>query len=215
MSKALKGLNVLSKHDPDMFNKILGHKEYKIVIEKADGDAEKLKNIFWNDLADDYHWEFIKGEIVLRSGKSVMAATVKQNLQMLLWGFLKKNKTGEVFGARCVCNFDDNFFSPDIFYYESRNAKLFYAEMNSFPIPDFIIEFNDENTEANNRGVKFEEYKRKGVKEYWMVNTESKTVEQYLLTKGIFDFMGFTKSGKLKSFVVNEFECSLEDIFEM
>ena len=96
MSKPLKGLNVLSKHDPDMFNKILGHKEYKIAIEKADGDAEKLKNIFWNDLADDYHWEFIKGEIVWRSGKSVMAATVKQNLQMLLRGFLKKNKTGEV-----------------------------------------------------------------------------------------------------------------------
>ncbi len=46
MSKPLKGLNVLSKHDPDIFNKILGHKEYKIAIEKADGDAEKLKIFF-------------------------------------------------------------------------------------------------------------------------------------------------------------------------
>ena len=110
MGKAIKGLNVLCKHQPDMFDMILGHEEYKIAIEAADGIEEKLKNVFWNVLADDYHWEFINSEIVLRCGLTITAAVAKQNLQMKLWEFVKRNKIGEVFGGRCICDFEDNFF---------------------------------------------------------------------------------------------------------
>lgn len=214
MSKPMKGLNVLCNHDPDMFNKILGNKEYKAAIIKANGDVENLKHVFWNVLADDYHWEFIQGEIVLRCGMTLKNAMARQNLQMLLWDFVKKRKMGQVFGARCVCDFEDNFFSPGIIYYENSKADNFYDEMNRFPVPDLIVEFNDENTEENNRGVKFDAYENKGVKEYWMVNPENKTIEQYILDKGTFDFIGLTNAGKVSSKVINDFEFSIEDIFE-
>lgn len=214
MSKPIKGLNVLSKHDPDMFRKILGYEEYKEAITKTNGDVEELKQVFWNVLADDYHWEFIQGEIVLRCGMSLKNAIAKQNLQMLLWDFVKKRKIGQVFGARCLCDFGDNFFSPGIVYYESRQADNFQDEMNCFPVPDLIVEFNDDDTEENNRGVKFNEYENKGVKEYWMVNPNNKTVEQYILDKGIFDFIGLTNSGKIKSLLIKNFVVSIEEIFE-
>jgi Uma2 family endonuclease len=214
MSRPIKGINVLSKHDPDMFNKILGHEEYRLAINKANGDVENLKHVFWDVLADDYHWEFIKGEIVLRCGMTIKNAIAKQNLQMFLWNFVKKKKIGQVFGARCVCDFGDDFFSPDIIYYENSKADKFYNEMNRFPVPDLIIEFNDENTEEHNRGIKFDAYESKGVKEYFMVNTENKTIEQYILDKGTFDFIGLIVTGKVNSTVIRGCEFSIEDIFE-
>ena len=197
-----------------MFNKILGNKEYRAAIIKADGDVENLKDVFWNVLADDYHGEFIKGEIVLRCGMTLKNAMARQNLEMLLWDFVKKRKIGQVFGTRCVCDFEDNFFSPGIIYYENSKADKFYDEMNRFPVPDLIVEFNDENTEENNRGVKFDAYENKAVKEYWMVNAENKTIEQYVLDKGTFDFIGLTNSGKVKSILIIDFETSVEEIFE-
>ena len=214
MSKPIKGLNVLSKHDPDMFKKILGYKEYKDAITKAKGDVEELKQVFWNVLADDYHWEFIEGEIVLRCGMIIKNAMAKQNLQMLLWNFVKKRKTGQVFGARCLCDFGDNFFSPGIIYYENSKADNFHNEMNCFPVPDFIVEFNDDDTEENNRGVKFNEYQNKRVKEYWMVNPNNKTIEQYVLDKGILDFIALINSGEVKSLLIKDFAVSIEEIFE-
>lgn len=214
MSRPIKGLNVLCKYDPDMFNKILGHEEYRIAIEETNGDKKKLKNVFCNVLADDYHWEFIKDEIVLRCGLTIKAARAKQNLQILIWEFVKKTKIGESFGSRCVCDFEDNFFSPHIIYYQNKETAYFNDETNLFSVPDFIVECNDENTEENNRGVKFEQYANKGVSEYWMVNIERKTIEQYFLNKGIFDFAGLIKAVKIKSGVIKNFEIDLEEIFE-
>ena len=63
-AKYPKGIKVLSKDFPDMFERILGYEEYRDKIIGAKGDPKALREIFWNDLADDYHWEFIEGEIV-------------------------------------------------------------------------------------------------------------------------------------------------------
>jgi len=211
----MKGLKVLSNiPDFDYFSKILGYEEYKAAIENTNGDKESLKNVFWKVLADDYLWEFINGEIILRGGMTLKACGANQNLMFTLLNFVNENDLGEVFGGRSICDFGENFFSPNIIYFDNKKSKIFKGNTNRFPVPDFILECNDDVCEEQNRGIKFEEYAKYGVGEYWMLNPNKETIEQYALRKGSFDFVGIFKENEIiESGILRGFKISPTDIF--
>ena len=211
----MKGLKVLfNDKNYDYFSRILGYEEYKSAIENTNGDKERLKDVFWNVLKDDYCWEFVNGEIVLRGGMTFKASGANQNLMFKLLEFVQTNNLGEVFGGRSVCNFIENFFSPNIIYFDKEKSKVFKGNTNRFPIPNLIIECNDESCEEQNKGIKFEEYAKYGVEEYWMINPNNESIEQYKLEKGKFDFIGLVKKKEIvESIVLKGFKISLKEIF--
>jgi Uma2 family endonuclease len=211
----MKGLKVLSNMpEYDYFSMILGYEEYKTAIKNTNGDRDKLKDIFLNVLRDDYCWEFVNGEIVLRGGLTIDASIANGNLMFALINYVKLNKLGEVFGGRCLCDFGENFFSPNIIYFDKEKSKVFKGNTNSFPIPNLIVECNDESCEEQNRGIKFEEYAKYGVEEYWMLNPNNEGIEQYQLEKGKFDFVGLIKKEEvIESLALKGFKICLEDIF--
>ena len=211
----MKGLKVLSNSpEEDYFSRILGYKEYKTAIENTDGVAEKLKDVFWNVLADDYCWEFVEGEIVLRGGMTLKASFANQNLMLALFDYVRKNKLGNVFGGRCVCDFGNNFFSPNIVFFDNEKSKVFNDNTNRFPVPNFVVEVNDESCEKQNRGIKFEEYAKYGVEEYWLINPYGESIEQYRLENKKFDFLSLVKGKQaIESVVLKGFEICLNDIF--
>ena len=211
----MKGLKVLfNDKNYDYFSRILGYEEYKSAIENTNGDKERLKDVFWNVLKDDYCWEFVNGEIVLRGGMTFKASGANQNLMFKLLEFVQTNNLGEVFGGRSVCDFIENFFSPNIIYFDKEKSKVFKGNTNRFPIPNLIIECNDESCEEQNKGIKFEEYAKYGVEEYWMINPNNESIEQYKLEKGKFDFIGLVKKKEIvESIVLKGFKISLKEIF--
>ena len=48
-------------------------------------------------------------------------------------------------------------------------------------VPDLIVEVLSHGTEKKDRGYKKDLYEKCGVKEYWLVDTENRVVEVYLL----------------------------------
>ena len=89
--------------------------------------------------------------------------------------------------------------------------------------PDLAVEVLSPSTAKNDRGYKKKLYERFGVKEYWIVNANEKTIEQYLLTDGQFELNavyvlhpGYVLDAmpeKERLNVVTEFKCSLFDDF--
>ena len=53
--------------------------------------------------------------------------------------------------------------------------------------PDLIVEVLSPSTAKNDRGYKKKLYEKCGVKEYWLVDIESRSIEVYLLKDGQFD----------------------------
>lgn len=53
--------------------------------------------------------------------------------------------------------------------------------------PDLIVEVLSFGTQKNDRGYKKNLYEKCGVKEYWLVDPETRTVEVYLSKEGKFD----------------------------
>jgi Uma2 family endonuclease len=74
-----------------------------------------------------------------------------------------------------------NDFEPDICFFRKEVADTFSDKTMFFPAPDLVVEILSKSTEKNDRGVKFEDYAYHGVKEYWIVDPDTETVEQYLL----------------------------------
>jgi Uma2 family endonuclease len=71
-----------------------------------------------------------------------------------------------------------------------------------------------DSTQANDRGVKFDDYAAHGVREYWLIDPENRVVEQYDLTEDAYVLRLKLNAGLLQSRVIEGFEIPLAAIFD-
>jgi len=76
------------------------------------------------------------------------------------------------------------------------------------------VEVLSESTEALDRGIKFEDYAAHGVGEYWIVDPDQETIEQYLLHEGAYRLAVKVKTGSIASAVVTGFEIPVRAVFD-
>ncbi|RKJ52563.1 Uma2 family endonuclease [bacterium 1XD42-1] len=97
-------------------------------------------------------------------------------------------------------------------------------------VPDLIVEVLSHGTEKKDRGYKKDLYERCGVQEYWIVDTESRTVEVYLLKNKKYaldevykvfpDYVTFspgekeTYKNEVSVSLYDDFSIPLQDIFD-
>ena len=107
-----------------------------------------------------------------------------------------------------------NDYEPDICFFGSKKASAFTPSQSKFPAPDLIVEVLSESTEANDRGIKFEDYAAHGVAEYWIVDPVAETIEQYLLQEGVYRLAVKVKTGTIASTAVAGFEIPVRAVFD-
>ena len=80
--------------------------------------------------------------------------------------------------------------------------------------PDLVIEILSPSTQRHDRVTKFNLYQRAGVKEYWMVNIEDKTIQVFVLAEGILrPIESYGKDELAKSRVLAGCEINLTKVF--
>lgn len=99
----------------------------------------------------------------------------------VLFNFLEKKKTGELRIAPYDVHFSkQNIFQPDIIFIANDNLK--HIESKGFTgTPDLVIEILSPGTPQNDLGEKKDVYEQYGVKEYYVVDPESKIVRSFIL----------------------------------
>ena len=87
--------------------------------------------------------------------------------------------------------------------------------MSKFTLKVFTL---SNSTKANDKGVKFKDYAQNGIPEYWIIDPQGKTLEQYHLTRTAPDTYTLLKAhtlyDTLQSKVVQGFEIPVVAIFE-
>jgi len=76
---------------------------------------------------------------------------------------------------------DDTYVIPDVVIVCGENKIIGNGYRG---VPELIVEVLSDKTRSKDKGLKFRLYERVGVKEYWIVDPRSKTVEQYILKDG-------------------------------
>jgi len=84
----------------------------------------------------------------------------------------------------------------------------------SFVAPDWVSEIASPATEKRDRHYKKTLYARHGVREYWIVDPEAKTVEVFTLAEEGFQLdNGYTVGKTLKLFLLESLELDLKEVF--
>ncbi|MCL2351068.1 MAG: Uma2 family endonuclease [Firmicutes bacterium] len=140
-----------------------------------------------------------------------------------------KGKTCSAFGEVDVFLTDKDRVIPDVVVVCDRN-KIKTNGIHG--APDLVAEVLSPKTQKNDRGYKKNLYEKCGVKEYWIVDAEHRSVEVNLLKDGVFyldeiyaiypDYVieGMTEEERSRvpaGFVTSLFPdltISLEDVFE-
>ena len=183
-------------------------------LNQAWEDEQRRRHLFWADVDEGVKAEFINGEIIYHSpvyGRHWMAST---QLTRRLVPHVYDNRLGQVAYEKVMIRLTRNDYEPDICFWTTERAAGFEEKQSVFPAPDFVVEILSDSTRKRDYGVKFIDYARHGVREYWIVDPDQRTVEQYLLEADQFVLAQKLKEGLLRSEVVLGFTIDIQHIFE-
>ncbi len=179
-------------------------------------DEQVRRERFRKELTADIKAEFIAGEIVLHSPAKAKHLRITERLLRLLATYVQAKSLGEVFSEKALICLTRNDYEPDICFFGVEKAAAFNGDTMQFPAPDFIVEVLSDSTAHRDRGVKYDDYSLHAVKEYWIVDCDEQTVEQYLLSDGETQYRLARKlaEGDIQSSVVAGFRIPVTALFD-
>ena len=142
----------------------------------------------FKDIRDDY--ELIEGEKFMAPSPGFGHVNVTANLVTIIGGYARINKLGVAIADNFDVHFPDgNLFKPDFIFVSAEKAKILFQDKNAtlHGVPDMVAEIFSRSTMKRDIGIKKDIYERNGVKEYWIINPWSESIEVYLLKNGKYE----------------------------
>ena len=167
---------------------------------------------------DGNKYELIEGEIYMSRAPSLTHQIALRNFLMAMGLYITDNPIGVVVPGADVVFDDFNGVIPDIvFFRNERRAEIASGDRLS-GAPDLAIEIISPGAENERRDrvLKRRLYGRFGVKEYWLVDMESRTVEVYQLRgEGLELVATFSGDDEMTSSVLPGFRLKVTDLFRI
>jgi Uma2 family endonuclease len=176
--------------------------------------AEQEKRLrFYDEMSGVEKTEFINGEVIVHSPVTLRHSAASGNLFALLKAYVQKHALGYVGHEKLLITLTRNDYEPDIVFFGQAKAQRFTPDQAKFPAPDFVVEVLSGSTESVDRGLKFEDYALHGVAEYWIIDPEQESVEQYLLQGEQYTLAVKVKTGTLQSTAIPGFDIPARAVF--
>ena len=163
--------------------------------------------------------EIIGGEFVMMSAPTINHTFVAGNIYNIFFNYL--------YGKRCTPIMDSGglFLEEDTEQYQPDMMVVCDPDKirpdGVHGAPDLVVEVLSPSTGRYDRGHKMDVYEKHGVREYWIVSPEGRTLEQYVLENGRFvlrdmyavypEFMLKRMKPEEKAAIATEFKCTLFD----
>jgi Uma2 family endonuclease len=177
-------------------------------------DEQKRRRYFYEIIEENKKMEFINGEIIFHSPVKLQHNSATKLLCGLVNAFVIKHKLGFVGIEKILVSLTRNDYEPDICFFGNPKAKNFKAKQAQFPVPDFVVEVLSDSTAKNDRETKFQDYAAHGVGEYWIIDAEKQTVEQYFLQNEQYELVLKAKDGTIESIALPKFKIPIRAIFD-
>ena len=183
-------------------------------IHKALDDEETRRIAFYNEITEQQKIEFINGEIIVHSPVMKRHNTASLLLAQLMNIYAIKHQLGFVGIEKIMITLTRNDYEPDICFFRKEIAENFKEKQTLFPAPNLVIEILSEGTKERDRGIKFKDYQAHGIEEYWIIDPDHQTIEQYHLEENQYELILKANEGTLKSFVMKGFQIPIQAIFD-
>jgi Uma2 family endonuclease len=200
-----------------IFSEIMSQPDAYLIVEEVKKalDKERERRLkFYNDITEQEKAEFINGEIIMHSPAKKRHSNATGLLYTLLSVYARKNDLGFVGIEKVMISLTRNAYEPDVCFFGKEKAVKFSEDEMLYPAPDLVVEVLSSSTQARDRGVKFRDYQAHRIAEYWIIDAENQTLEQYHLLGEEYQLILKSAVGEVKSFAVEGFQIPIRAIFD-
>jgi Uma2 family endonuclease len=124
-------------------------------------------------------YQLIEGELVRDPSPSTNHQAISLAIALLLAGYARVRRSGRVYIAPLdVYLSDTNVFQPDVFFVSKERAAIMADDGIHGP-PDLVVEILSPSSIRRDRVQKLRVYRAAGVKEFWLIDPVSKSIQIY------------------------------------
>ena len=168
---------------------------------------------FWALPESLLHIEYINGEIVMAPSPTVPHQIVQGNLYYALRTFVQDRGLGRIFAAPLdVVLPTGEVVQPDLFFLNAKQAGRVLAAKRVDEVPSFLVEILSPGSATQDTITKRELYEQNGVREYWIVDAERRSIAQLVLRKKHYALMELGEGDRVKGAVLSGFEMSVGEL---
>lgn len=170
---------------------------------------------FREELTPEMKAEFIQGAVIVHSPAKNKHLEVSGRVYRLMGTFVDLHQLGTVHAEKALVALTRNDYEPDICYFGIEKTRQFTPDQLKFPAPDLVVEVLSETTEQRDRGIKFQDYAAHGIAEYWIIDCDQRSIEQYLIDEASKEYRLVQKviEGEIESNVISGFRIPVAAIF--
>jgi Uma2 family endonuclease len=183
-------------------------------LETALKAEQKKRRHFYKIVEENKKMEFINGEIIFHSPVKLQHNRATTLLAKLLDTYVVKHSLGLVGVEKLLVSLTRNDYEPDLCFFGNNKAKSFKKKQMQFPAPDLVVEVLSDSTAKFDRETKFQDYAAHGVQEYWIIDAEKETVEQYVLAQEKYELLRKSDDGHIESVVLQGFTIPIRAVFD-
>ena len=160
-------------------------------------------------------YELLNGKLTFMPSPKDPHQDASGNLFAALLYFVKKHKLGIVRHAPLDVHLDEtNIVQPDILFLS--NERMDRRKDWIYGAPDLMVEILSKGTKKKDQKTKLALYEKHGVLEYWLVDTDNRTVEVHVAKQGKFTKKALLQENELLiAEVVPGFQIPVSDIFSV
>lgn len=199
--------------------KILERPDAQILIDKASYflSSEHQKRMSFREWLDENKKaEFINGEVILHSPVKKKHWSASGNLAFFIGFHIRIHDLGIIAIEKALIDLGKNDYLPDICFFFNEKANLFPDDQMVFPAPDFVVEILSKSTAKNDKGIKHQDYAAHGIREYWIIDPNRRSIDQYILIGDETEYLPAKThlyDQDIKSHVITGFEIPVAAIF--
>jgi Uma2 family endonuclease len=135
--------------------------------------------IVWMD--EDVKAEFVDGKVIIVAPESSKSERLRWFIGKVLSTFVEHHGLGEVFGPNFRIRVRQGLWRvPDLLFVARERAHLI-KETYLDGAPDLVMEIVSPDSVARDWREKYLDYEQAGVREYWVIDPQSRRVDVYHL----------------------------------
>ena len=165
---------------------------------------------------DGRRYEIIEGVLYVIAAPNFDHQYTVGEIFAALRTYVRERQLGIVISAPFEVNLPDiaQPVQPDVLFVAAERAPRPGAE-DFTGAPDLIVEVLSQSTARTDRLVKFGAYERAGVREYWLVDPRTHSVEVYSLSEeDTYEMAGqYTPGETVESAVLSDLALPVDDLF--
>jgi Uma2 family endonuclease len=200
------------RHDPGEFQEMATE-----VLEQATEERLIRRRAtveeFWSLPESVLPTEYIDGEIIMAPSPTVPHQLVQGNVYSALRTFVQGKGAGWIFGPPLdVVLPTGEVVQPDVFLLKAKHTERVRRAKRVEEVPPFLVEILSPGSITHDTVRKREVYEKNGVREYWIVDVEERSIAQLVLRKKHYALTELGESDTIKGAVLAGFEMNVGEL---